>query len=92
MVRGRGQDILTQASVKVLPDKLPEFFRSASAEKMIAHCAYAPDVSKNHDMPHARIAEHGEYYFDLELITLRCQDPDALARGCRHRKITILFA
>ena len=65
---GGGHDILTQASVKSLPDEMPEFFRSASAEKMIAHCAYDPDVSKNRDMPHARIAEHGEHYFDLELI------------------------
>ena len=65
---GGGHDILTQASIKALPDELPEFFRSASGESMIAHCAYDPDVSKNRDMPHARIAEHGEHYFDLELI------------------------
>ena len=65
---GGGHDILTQASVKSLPDEMPEFFRSASAEKLIAHCAYDPDISKNRDMPHARIAEHGEHYFDLELI------------------------
>ncbi len=63
---GGGHDILTQASVKALPEEVPEFFRSAG--KMIAHCAYDPDVSKNRDMPHARIAEHAEHYFDLELI------------------------
>ncbi len=65
---GGGHDILTQASIKALPDELPEFFRSASGESMITHCAYDPDVSKNRDMAHARIAEHGEHYFDLELI------------------------
>ena len=65
---GGGHDILTQASIKALPDELPEFFRSASGESMIAHCAYDPDVSKNRDMAHARTAEHGEHYFDLELI------------------------
>ena len=65
---GGGHDILTQASIKVLPDELPEFFRSASASKMIAHCAYDPDISKNRDMSHARAAEYGEHYFDLELI------------------------
>ena len=65
---GGGHDILTQASIKVLPEEVPEFFRSASAGKMIAHCAYDPDISKIRDMPHARIAEHGEHYFDLELI------------------------
>ena len=65
---GGGHDILTQASIKALPDELPEFFRSASGESMIAHCAYDPDVSKNRDMAHARTAEYGEHYFDLELI------------------------
>lgn len=65
---GGGHDILTQAAVKALPDEMPEFFRSATAVKMIAHCAYDPDVSKNRNMPNVRIAEHGEHYFDLELI------------------------
>lgn len=65
---GGGHDILTQASVRALPDEMPEFFRSTNAEKMIAHCAYDPDVSKNRNMVNARIAEHGEHYFDLELI------------------------
>ena len=63
---GGGHDILTQASVKTLPAEVPEFFRSAG--KMIAHCAYDPDISKNRDLPHARAAEYGEHYFDLELI------------------------
>ncbi len=63
---GGGHDILTQASVKTLPEEVPEFFRSAG--KMIAHCAYDPDISKNRNMPHARAAEYGEHYFDLELI------------------------
>ncbi len=63
-----GHDILTQAAVKALPDEMPEFFRSVTAEKLIAHSAYDPDVSKNRNMPNARIAEHGEHYFDLELI------------------------
>ena len=65
---GGGHDILTQASIKALPDELPKFFRSDSGMNMIAHCAYDPDVSKNRDMPHARAAEYGEHYFDLELI------------------------
>lgn len=65
---GGGHDILTQASIKALPDELPDFFTSASGEAMIAHCAYDPDVSKNRGMVHARAAEYGEHYFDLELI------------------------
>ena len=65
---GGGHDILTQASIKAAPDELPNFFRTTSAEQMIAHIAYDPDVSKNRDMPNARAAEYGEHYFDLELI------------------------
>ncbi len=65
---GGGHDILTQATIKTLPDEMPEFFRSATAGKMIAHCAYDPDLSKERYVPHARTAEYGEHYFDLELI------------------------
>lgn len=65
---GGGHDILTQATIKALPDELPDFFRSAFGEAMIAHCTYDPDVSKNREMEHARAAEYGEHYFDLELI------------------------
>ncbi len=65
---GGGHDILTQAAIRALPDKLPEFFRSASGQSMIAHCAHDPDVSRNRNMAHARAAEYGEHYFDLELI------------------------
>lgn len=63
---GGGHDILTQASVKALPEEMPEFFRSA--EKMIAHCVYDPDISKERGTPHARQAEYGEHYFDVELL------------------------
>lgn len=65
---GGGHDILTQASIKAVPNDLPEFFRTTLAEQMIAHITYDPDISKNRDMPNARAAEYGEHYFDLELI------------------------
>ena len=65
---GGGHDILTQATIKALPNELPDFFRSAFGEAMIAHCTYDPDISKNREMEHARAAEYGEHYFDLELI------------------------
>ena len=65
---GGGHDILTQATIKALPDELPDFFRSAFGEAMIAHCTYDPDISKDRQMEHARAAEYGEHYFDLELI------------------------
>ena len=45
---------------------MPEFFRSA--EKMIAHCVYDPDISKERGTPHARQAEYGEHYIDIELL------------------------
>lgn len=63
---GGGHDILTQAAVKALPDEMPEFFRSA--EKMVAHCVYDPDLSKERGTPHARQAEYGEHYIDIELF------------------------
>ena len=63
---GGGHDILTQAAVKALPDEMPEFFRNA--EKMVAHCAYDPDISKERGTPHARQAEYGEHYIDIELF------------------------
>ena len=63
---GGGHDILTQAAVKAVPEEMPEFFRAA--EKMIAHCAYDPDISKERGTPHARQAEYGEHYVDIELF------------------------
>ena len=63
---GGGHDILTQASVKALPEEMPQFFRDA--EKMVAHCVYDPDLSKERGTPHARQAEYGEHYFDVELL------------------------
>ena len=63
---GGGHDILTQAAVKSLPDEVPEFFRNAN--KMIAHCSYDPDISKEQGTPHARQAEYGEHYIDIELF------------------------
>ncbi len=65
---GGGHDILTQAAVKALPEEMPQFFRSGTAEKMVAHCAYDPDISKGRGTPHARQAEYGEHYFDIELL------------------------
>ena len=63
---GGGHDILTQAAVKVLPEEMPEFFRAAG--KMVAHCSYDPDISKERSTPHARQAEYSEHYVDVELF------------------------
>lgn len=63
---GGGHDILTQAAVKSLPDDIPEFFRDA--EKMVAHCSYDPDLSKERSTPNARQSEYGEHYIDIELF------------------------
>ena len=48
------------------PEEVPEFFRNA--EKMVAHCSYDPDLSKDRGTPHARQAEYGEHYIDIELL------------------------
>ena len=42
------------------------FFRAAG--KMVAHCVYDPDISKERGTPHARQAEYGEHYIDVELL------------------------
>ena len=61
-----GHGILTRAAVKTAPDEMPEFFYAGS--KMIAHCAFDPDVSKNRGTPVVRSSEHSEHYIDLELL------------------------
>ncbi len=63
---GGGHDILTRGAVKALPEEMPDFFQAA--EKMVAHCAYDPDISKGPETPHARQAEYGEHYIDVELL------------------------
>ncbi len=65
---GGGHAILTEASVKALPEEMPTFFRSDVAQKMISHCVYDADISKERGTPHARQAEYGEHYFDIELL------------------------
>lgn len=86
---GGGHDILTQASIKALSDELPAFFRSEEAIEMISHCAYDPDVSKNRDYLHARTAEYGEHYFDIELIKDNPvpADRDAFLKLCAEMKL-----
>ena len=61
-----GHGILTRAAVKASPDEMPQFFRSGG--KMIAHCVFDPDVSKNRGTPAVANSEHSEHYIDLELL------------------------
>lgn len=65
---GGGHEIFTQASVKVLPEEIPEFFRAAFAEDAIAHVAHDPDLARNRGTPNARAAESPQHYFDVELL------------------------
>lgn len=65
---GGGHETLTQASVKALPEEIPEFFRAAFAENAIAHGAYDPDLARNRSTPNARAAESPQHYFDVELL------------------------
>ena len=41
---------MTKAAIQALPDEMPAFFRDG--ERMIAHCSYDPDISKNRGAPH----------------------------------------
>ena len=65
---GGGHETLTRASVKALPEEIPEFFRAAFAENAIAHGAYDPDLARNRSAPNARAAESPQHYFDVELL------------------------
>ena len=58
--------ILTLASVRALPDELPEFFRKG--DRFITHMVYDPDVAKNRATPLARGTEYSEHFADLEYL------------------------
>ena len=61
-----GHGIMTRAAVKTLPEDMPAFFRSG--ERMIAHCSFDPDISKNRGTPYVEKAEHAEHFLNLELL------------------------
>ena len=63
---GKGHDILTRAAVTALPTEMPEFFRQGS--ETITHMVYDPDLFKNRAVPHLNNNEHGEHFFDIELL------------------------
>jgi len=61
-----GHVILSKAAVHVLPDEIPNFFRSSGL--MIAHCSADPDLANNRNVPHLRSTQHPNHYLDLELL------------------------
>tara|TARA_B100000745_G_scaffold252437_1_gene174639 strand:- start:3323 stop:4279 length:957 start_codon:yes stop_codon:yes gene_type:complete len=61
-----GHVILSKAAVHVLPDEIPNFFRSSGI--MIAHCSADPDLANNRNVPHLRSTQHPNHYLDLELL------------------------
>lgn len=61
-----GHVILSKAAVRVLPDEIPNFFKSSGL--MIAHCSADPDLVNNRNVPHLRSTQHPNHYFDLELL------------------------
>lgn len=63
---GDGHGILTRAAVRALPGDMPAFFRQG--EETVASAAYDADLFKNRAAPHLYDAEHGEHYFDVELL------------------------
>jgi hypothetical protein len=63
---GNGHAILTRAAVAALPADMPEFFRQGG--ETAAHMVYDPDLFKNRATPHLNNGEHGEHFFDLELL------------------------
>ncbi len=63
---GRGHEILSQAAVEALPADMPDFLRRGA--KVVAHISYDADLFKNRGTPHLNHAEHGEHFFDIELL------------------------
>jgi len=63
---GHGHGILTQAAVEALPEEMPAFFRQGG--ETLAHMAYDADLFKNRAMAQLNNGEHGEHFFDLELL------------------------
>jgi hypothetical protein len=63
---GHGHGILTRAAVQALPDEMPKFFRQS--EETLAHMAYDADLFKSRSVPQLNNAEHGEHFFDGELL------------------------
>ena len=61
-----GHVILSKAAVRVLPDEIPNFFKSSGL--MIAHCSADPDLANNRNVPHLRSTQHPNHYLDLELL------------------------
>ncbi|SVB23883.1 uncharacterized protein METZ01_LOCUS176737, partial [marine metagenome] len=61
-----GHVILSKAAVRVLPDEIPNFFKSSGL--MIAHCSADPELVNNRNVPHLRSTQHPNHYFDLELL------------------------
>ncbi len=61
-----GHKACAVASVKMLPDDMPEFFRSASEE--IAEMALEPDEWKSPTAPRLKASEGPEHFIDLELF------------------------
>jgi hypothetical protein len=63
---GGGHQSLTRASVTILSDDMPAYFRQAGPQ--VAHMSMDPDVVKHRKAPFAYEAEHAEHYLDLELL------------------------
>lgn len=63
---GKGHEALTRAAVVALPAGVPAFLREGAPAA--AHVVNDPDLFKNPAVPHLADAEHGEHYFDVELL------------------------
>jgi len=63
---GKSHEILTRTAVAALPAEMPEFFRQGG--ETIAHMVYDADLFKNKAVPRLNNSEHGEHFFDIELL------------------------
>ena len=63
---GGGHQIFTLAALRVLPEDMPNFFRSAGTA--LADMSAEPDRWKDPAAPHLRGTEHPEHFIDLEYL------------------------
>ena len=67
-----GHMVIAKASLQVLPDSMPAFFRTGwpdlASATIIADCSVDPDSFKSPTAPQLKSSEEPEHFIDLELL------------------------
>lgn len=63
-----GHARISQAAIVCLPEEMPAFFRTPSAQLAVAHGSIDPDGFKHPAVPQLTQSEEPEHYLDLEML------------------------